>query len=381
MVGGGVLGCMHAWEALERGHEVMHLEREAGARGASVRNFGLVWVSGRAPGRELALALDARERWRRVAERVPGVGLQAGGSLTVARDDAELAALERAAVLPDAAERGFRMLAPDVARQVNPALGGELAGALWCASDAVVEPRRVPSALVAALTARGGYEWLPGREVVEVGDHAVRDASGQWHAGDLVVLCTGAAHGGVATAHLDRPPLRRVRLQMLQTAPHTQRFSTSVADIDSLRYYPAYRGTGVDSLPDQPVTASLWRAQLLLVQRLDGSLTVGDTHAYDEPFGFDVDEEPYDHLRASAERLLGTPLPRTARRWAGVYSETTDGQPYHRSLVGDGLLLVTGPGGKGMTCSPAIAAETFDAVDVGDPASERPADVVGTAPA
>jgi len=34
-----------------------------------------------------------------------------------------------------------------------------------------------------------------------------------------------------------------------------------------------------------------------------------------------------------------------------------------------------------MTCSPAIAAETFDAVDVGDPASVRPADVVGTATA
>ncbi len=117
------------------------------------------------------------------------------------------------------------------------------------------------------------------------------------------------------------------------------------------------------------------------MQRLDGSLTVGDTHAYDEPFGFDIEEEPYDHLRASAERLLGTPLPGTARRWAGVYSETTDGQPYHRSLVGDGLLLVTGPGGKGMTCSPAIAAETFDAVDVGDPASVRPADVAGTATA
>ncbi len=107
---------MHAWEALERGHEVMHLEREAGARGASVRNFGLVWVSGRAPGRELALALDARERWGRVAERVPGVGLRAGGSLTVARDAVEVAVLERAAGLPDAAERGFRMLAPDVAR-------------------------------------------------------------------------------------------------------------------------------------------------------------------------------------------------------------------------------------------------------------------------
>ena len=37
-------------------------------------------------------------------------------------------------------------------------------------------------------------------------------------------------------------------------------------------------------------------AQLLLVQRLDGSLTIGDTHEYAEPFPFDVDEGPYQHL-------------------------------------------------------------------------------------
>ena len=49
IVGGGVLGTMHAVAARRRGFEVVHLEREAEARGASVRNFGLVWVSGRGP--------------------------------------------------------------------------------------------------------------------------------------------------------------------------------------------------------------------------------------------------------------------------------------------------------------------------------------------
>jgi len=42
VVGGGVLGFMHALEARRRGHPVTHLEREPGARGASVRNFGLM---------------------------------------------------------------------------------------------------------------------------------------------------------------------------------------------------------------------------------------------------------------------------------------------------------------------------------------------------
>ena len=55
VVGGGVFGTMHALFALARGASVVHLERDAVPSGATVRNFGLIWVSGRAPGRELQL--------------------------------------------------------------------------------------------------------------------------------------------------------------------------------------------------------------------------------------------------------------------------------------------------------------------------------------
>jgi len=190
----------------------------------------------------------------------------------------------------------------------------------------------------------------------------VRDHTGEWHRGDLVVLCPGAAHTGVAGPHLasyQRPPVRRVRLQMMQTQAFAGRLTTSVADGDSLRYYPAFDLPGRDRLPPQAPAAAAVRAQLLLVQRLDGSLTIGDTHSYDEPFAFDVREDPYDHLRGQAEKLLGSPLPRTERRWAGVYSQATGPELYHRSQAAPGVILVTGPGGRGMTCAPAIAEETF----------------------
>src|SRR5580658_1609924 len=65
IVGGGVIGTMHALEAVRRGWEVIHLEADAGPRRASVRNFGLVWVSGRAAGEELELGLRAQEAVRR----------------------------------------------------------------------------------------------------------------------------------------------------------------------------------------------------------------------------------------------------------------------------------------------------------------------------
>jgi FAD dependent oxidoreductase TIGR03364 len=369
IVGGGVLGIMHAVQARSRGIDVVHLEREAGPRGASVRNFGLVWVSGRAAGPELALAQRARTLWEELSALVPAAGFRPRGSLTLAADDAELSLLKEAATLPDAVERGFELLDPVAVAEVNPALRGEFAGALLCRRDAIVEPRTVPGAFrdyLVASQARGGagYEWQPGCEAVEVTPHAVRDHTGSWHRGDLVVLCTGATHTGIAGPHLagyERPPVRRVRLQMLQTDPFDGELTTAVADGDSLRYYPAFDLPGRSRLGRQAPVAAAAAAQLLLVQRLDRGLTIGDTHSYDEPFDFDVDEAPYEHLRARAEQLLGTALPPTRRRWAGVYSQATGPELYHRSQVAPGVMLVTGPGGRGMTCAPAIAEETFAA--------------------
>ena len=366
IAGGGVLGTMHAVMARRRGFEVVQLEREAEARGASVRNFGLVWVSGRKPGPELSLALRARELWAELGALVPGLGFRAAGSLTLASGDAELALLKEAATLPDADQREFELLDPAAVRAVNPALRGDFAGGLHGRLDAIVEPRAVPAALrgylAAGSTAAAGYSWLPGREAVQVAPHAVRDHTGSWHRADLVVLCTGATHTGLAGPHLagwERPPVRRVRLQMLQTEPLGPALTTSVADGDSLRYYPAYELPGRALLPAQPEVAAQAHAQLLLVQRLDGSLTIGDTHEYTEPFPFDVDEGPYQHLLSQTQRLLGAGLPAVRRRWAGVYSQVTGDDLYHWSVVAPGVVLVTGPGGRGMTCAPAIAEDTF----------------------
>ena len=369
IVGGGILGTMHAVLARRRGFAVTHLEREPEGRGASVRNFGLVWVSGRRAGPELVLALRARELWESIAADAPGTGFRPHGSLTIATNEAELAVMREAAELPDAKQREFELLSASEVREVNPALQGDFLGGLYCRADAIVEPRLALPALRASL-AGPGYTWLPGVEAVEVAANGVRDSQGTWHRGDLVVLCTGANFTGLAGPHLTATRalakdgggagLRRVRLQMLQTAPLPGSLTTSVADGDSLRYYPAFEVPSRDALPAQVPVAAANRAQLLLVQRLDGSLTIGDTHEYDEPFGFDVTEDAYEHLLSRACALLGTAMPAVRRRWAGVYSEVT-GTPalYHRSTVAPGVVLVTGPGGRGMTCSPAIAEETF----------------------
>jgi FAD dependent oxidoreductase TIGR03364 len=364
VAGGGIIGTWHALELSRAGYSVAHLEADRAPTGASVRNFGLIWVSGRRSGAELDAAQQSRQRWEELSADLPGLGFRLAGSLTLASTDSERKVMEEFAHHPHATARGIAYVGPDEVAAVNPGVRGEVAGGLHCTRDAVVEPRRVLAAMRDHLAARGSYSFHPGRRVVGIEDHPVLDASGTLWEADLIVVATGAAFDHLPGSERLAAQLRRVRLQMVETAPYDGMLTTSIADADTLRYYPAYDVVPLDLLGPQSPVAAAHHLQLLLVQRADGGLTIGDTHAYDEPFDFALQEDPTLELLDRAARLLGTALPPVARRWEGVYAQCTDDAVCAREELRPGVWMVTGPGGRGMTCSPAIAADTMVAAGV-----------------
>ena len=348
VVGGGILGTWHALELVRAGFSVEHLEADAAPTGASVRNFGLVWVSGRRSGDELDVALRARRRWEEVGTEVPGIGFRACGSLTLACDGAEREVMQAFARHPDATTRSVSFLEPDDVRACNPAVLGDVEGALHCVRDAVVEPRLALGALrdhVAAQAVPDRYRYHPGRRVVATDECAVVDTTGTRWEGDLVVVATGAAYDQLSGSGALAARLRRVRLQMLETEPLATRFTTALADADTLRYYPAYEVAPLELLGQQGPVAAEHHLQLLLVQRPDGGLTIGDTHAYEEPFDFALCEDLTNELLTRVRRILGVAVPPVRRRWEGVYAQCTDGGVCLREQIRPGVWLVTGPGG------------------------------------
>lgn len=362
VVGGGILGTMHAFVAVRRGATVIHVERDALPHGATVRNFGLIWVSGRASGRELTLALKARDQWETISQSVPGVGFRANGSLTLLASEGELAVAERAVGHADASERGLSLLRGDEVRRRNPALEGMYLGALWCAKDAAVESRVALGALRDAMASTERYEFLPSCDVVGLGESSVVDHRGDRHSGDRVVLCFGAILTGFAAELLDGEPLRRTRLHMAETEPFGRALTTSVADGDTFRYYPAYLDDAHELLEPQDAYKSRYAMQMLCQQRLNGSITIGDTHELNRPGVFETVDWPIDRIADTARHLIGYSFPRIERRWSGVYDQLSDPGPddvYLRKHVSSSVIAVTGAGGRGMTTAPAIAEESF----------------------
>lgn len=359
VVGAGVLGSWHALRLVEAGFDVVHLETDRLPVSASVRNFGLVWVSGRRTGEELDAARRGRRAWEELSRRVPAVGFRASGSLTVALAPEEVKVMEDFAHSKEAAERHIEFVDPPTLRRRNPVLSDEVLGALWAPEDAVVEPGRVLGAIRALLERSGRYRFVPDRLVTDADTGWALDHLGHRHEGDVVILTVGALRSSLLGSHLAEAPLRRVGLHMLGTEPLDADLTTSVADADSLRYYPAYRSARLEDLPARTELAEHHDMQLLMVQRADGTLTIGDTHSYEEPFDFAYAEEVADELVRRAGRVLGVPVPRVVRRWQGVYSRCLDDRLCYRAQVMPGVFVVTGPGGRGMTCSPAIAEDTL----------------------
>ena len=198
-----------------------HLQADGGPAGMSVRNFGLVWVSGRRSGAELDVARRARRRWEEVGASVPGIGFRPMSSLTVAGNGSARAVMEAFARHPDAAARSITFLEPDEVRACNPAVQGDI-------EDQRCTARRTPwsshatalGAFHAHMAAVHGerYRFRPERRVVAAERRALLDTAGTRWEGDLVVLAPGAAYDQLSGSHTLAARLRRVRLQMLETA-------------------------------------------------------------------------------------------------------------------------------------------------------------------
>lgn len=363
VVGGGVIGTMHALLAVEAGHEVVHIERDSQPVSASIRNFGLVWVSGRAAGAELAMALRARQLWEEIGGRA-AIGFRPLGSLTIAQNEAEFAVMVAAASMPDAPARGFQILDRAQVQELEPVLQGKFVGALECTQDAAVEPALLLGGLRVYLSNHEKYQWLPNFEVIDFfhdanGNH-VTDIQGHKVSGELMVICPGSSHQGFLSDFFDGTPLRRVHLQMGATVPFDATLNHSIADADSMRYYPAFKDLPLETLGPQQAIASQYKMQLLLVPRIDNSFTIGDTHEYEEPFSHEILEAPYEHLHGVISDIFGAPAPKISRRWSGNYSQMTGDGIFFRRELAPGATVITGGGGRGNTISPAIAEETIN---------------------
>lgn len=374
VLGGGVLGLAHACLAARRGWSVRLLERSTFARGASVRNFGMVWPVGQPAGTRRAIALRSRELWGQMAT-LAGFRCEATGSLHVARHADELAVIEEFVAIEPAA--GFAVVgAQETARRGRGLHDGAL-GALWSPHEANVDSPVAIAALHRWLAAQPGCSVHFGLAATATAGGTVYAADGRQFEGAQVLVCTGDDFATLFPTRFAEAPLRRSRLQMLRTVPqpHNWRLGPMLAGGLTLLHYDGFRAC--PSLPSlRARLTAAWPEQIrdgihvLVSQRDDGSLVLGDSHEYGREFAMEVDAGLEPRILAYLATFFAAPDPTIAARWTGTYAQRSDGGWYWLDQPDARTTVVTGVGGAGMTLSFGIAERVLDALESGgDPAA------------
>ena len=361
VVGAGIVGLAHAFAARARGLTVAVLERDDVAVGASVRNFGHVFVSAMADGPALDHARSARERWLELSARA-GLDLAGRGTVVVARHEDELAVLEAVAGDP---RRGAQTVTAAEIAELAPIPTEGVLGGLHGALDVRVDPRRAVAALAALLAGDGGATVRFGVHVHAIEPGSVRCAGTTVRA-PLVIVCPGPHYDWLAPELVPpRDGLTRCKLQMLRVAaPDGRRYVPALLTGLSLLRYPAFTAQPGFSAVRDRLAAQFSRhlaagVHLIVTQLPDGDLLLGDTHEYGDavsPFSSEVLDEL---LLADARRLLGVCELTVRERWQGVYP-WAPGDPFAVWRPAPGVAVVEITAGIGMTTALGFAPRVLD---------------------
>jgi FAD dependent oxidoreductase TIGR03364 len=363
VVGAGIVGLGHALAAVRRGLRVVVIDRDAEARGASVRNFGFVTVTGQQAGTCWERARRSRDIWLEIAPQA-GIPIEQEGLIVVARRREAMAVLEAFAATEMGADCRLVSAADLRGRHAGTLADGPLEGALWSPHERRVESRRAVGKLAAWLAGRGVAFRRP-LAVRDVEPGAVATADGRLRA-ERIVVCPGDDLVTLLPARIAALGIGRCRLHMLKVRPADRDFRLPAAvmsDLSLVRYL------GYAELPEaQALRARLAAEQpehlaqgihLIAVQGSDGDLVVGDSHHYEaspSPFS---EEAVDDLILGELHAVLALPGARVVERWAGTYASLPDALMV-RDAPDPSIRLVIVTSGTGASTAFAIGEETVN---------------------
>jgi FAD dependent oxidoreductase TIGR03364 len=356
IVGAGIVGLAHAYEFARQGRSVVVVERDDFAVGASVRNFGMVWVVGQPIGPRRDLALRSREIWLTLL-REAGIWHRECGSLHLAYAEDEMAVLSE--FLVQAEDPGLgRLLTPAETVAQCPAVRREhLVGSMRSETELCVDPRTTVDRLARHLSERYGVEFRFGRDVrtVETGRLGL---DGETIAAEQIVVAAGPDLRRLFPQVVAEHGLRRCRLQMLRLEAPSPALNTHLCAGLTLLHYanfascptlPELRARFERERPD----AIAHGVHVLVSEHGDGTITVGDSHEYADTTCPYQSEEVEKVILRYLDEFLSTENAAVRERWEGFYP-THDSLPYfsHEVLPGVQTVLTFG---TGMTLSFGVA--------------------------
>jgi FAD dependent oxidoreductase TIGR03364 len=364
IVGAGILGLAHAYEAAKAGKSVVVLEKSPRAAGASVRNFGMVWPIGQPAGAMLAIALRSRELWLEILAKANLPRRETGSLHLTYRTDEAAVAQEFAELAPALGYQCSWLKPCEVLERSHAVEPDGLAGGLWSTTEFTVDPRQIIQSLPAFLEEQYKVQFVFGTAVTAIEHLVLQTGGGPWQA-ETVIVCGGDDFETLYPQHYAASGLTRCKLQMMRTAPQPDgwQLGPSLAAGLTLRFYPAFQVC--KTLPalsrriaEETPEFDRWGIHALVSQTADGALTLGDSHEYSLAVDIFNKEQIDEIILRYTRQFLRAPDLTVAERWYGVYAKHPE-KPLVVMQPEDRVRIVASPGGSGMTLSFGVAEQSI----------------------
>jgi FAD dependent oxidoreductase TIGR03364 len=369
VVGAGIVGLAHAYEASKRGLTVAVVEKNSRCVGASIRNFGFITVSGQSSRDTWRRAMYSRNVWHEITQKA-GIPIIHNGSWVVC-NRSEAFDVAHAFLKTEMGE-GCELFSSDDF-SVLPRLGiknidslrlKQIAGLLYSPYEFRVESKEAIPQLASYLQTTIGVDFYWETEVLSIDGSSVHTSNNQFDA-QRIVVCPGAELTGIAKPYIEKHDLKLCTLQMLRIQVQEGFILPgSVMTDNSLARY-----LGWSELPEAKALKERIAIEmpeyvkegihLIVVQSADGSLVVGDSHRYGSSENVFASDKIEQLIIELMYRVLSITEHTVIERWTGVYPVSNAFDALIEK-VSPTMRVVIVSSGTGASTAFGLAKDNFD---------------------
>jgi len=368
VVGAGILGMATARALAINGFKVQVIERSQFSIGASIRNFGMFWPIGQPDGQLYDRAIRSREIWKEYLNS-SSIPFNSCGSLHLAYSKQEWDVLEELSTVFLDSGRPVNLITPE---QIGNRFDGinqtNLKGGLFSNDEIIIDPREGIRNLPSYLNQKFGIEFIWGTAISRVKPGSVFSGSTRFDT-DLIFICSGADFEILYPEVFNQQKITKCKLQMMRFVSDKPNYNlgTSICGGLSLLHYKSFTASKALEILKAKLQNELpehlkWGIHVMVAQNMQGELTVGDSHEYGLDFDpFDkhfINQLILDYLK----NMVHIDQWRLIESWNGIYPKMTNGKTDFHLEVENGVHILNGIGGNGMTLSFGFAEEIINKI-------------------
>jgi FAD dependent oxidoreductase TIGR03364 len=361
VIGAGIVGLSITRALSLKGYNVTVIERNERAIGASIRNFGMVLPAAQPDGILFNRAMRSRNIWKEICTEAK-IWHDEVGSLQLAYAVDELNVLNE---LRDIYQnRGYELLNKNETLTASPSVSSKrLLGSLFSKNEIIVDPREAISKIPLWLEEKFNVKFIWGKVISHI-EYPIAFAGKESFEADEIFICSGTDFETLYPEVFANANITKCKLQMMRivSQPDNWRLGPMLCAGLSLVNYSSFSVAPSINILKKRIQNDFpehikWGIHVMVSQNELGELCIGDSHEYG------LTHDPFDRMLINnlildyLKNFIQFKNMEICETWNGLYSKMTQGETEFIHKPQQGITIINGMGGAGMTLSFGLAEE------------------------